>query len=273
MKAFNNNQELKNEVLADLKKHQEMDDFIQGSWLQNETNDAGEFKGCFYGCTMQTKNDPIEAFSDKYNIDLWYCYLTEKIFEGLPKDEARFFPYQSIEKIPLNFDFNIFKSEFFKALLTKQKEWITEENVVKVLVQCIELFSVPFDKISKEAAEEAELAARAVAGPAAWPAAWVAARSAVRSAESAVAGAAAMAAARSAERSAGPAAWPAAWVAARSAVRSAGPAAWAAARSAVRAAESAVAEAAEAAERAAREADTNHYIWMRDLIFELLEKK
>jgi hypothetical protein len=224
MKAFNNNQELKNELLIELKKHQELDDFRQGQWLTDDKNDLGQFKGCFYGCTMQTEVNPIDEFSEKYNIDLWYCYLTEKIFEGLPKEDARLFPYQSIEKIPLGFDFNIFKSQFFKANLTKQKEWITDKNVIEVLDKCIKLFEVPFNEISES---EAILAA--------WSA-W----SATISAESAES-------------------------------------AWSACSAAISAASSAdSADSADSAASSARSAEhawlnkTNHYVWMRDLIFELL---
>ena len=222
MKAFNNNQELKNEFLIELKKHQELDDFIQGEWLTDHKNDLGEFKGCFYGCTMQIDSEPILKFSEKYNIDLWYCHLTEKIFEGLPEEEAHLFPYQSIEKIPLGFDFNNFKSQFFKANLTKQKEWVTDENVIKILDKCIELFKVPFNEISKSEARSAANSAWSAADSAADSASWAAANSA----------------------------------------RSAANSAWSAANSA--------AESAESAGWSAGYSKTNHYIWMRDLIFELL---
>ena len=155
MKAFNNEQQLKNELLLNLKQHQELDDFVRGKWLTTDKNHLGEFKGCFYGCTMQTSKNPIEKFSEKYNIDLWYCYLTEKIFEGLPEQEASAFPYQSIEKIPLGFDFNKFKSDFFKANLTKQKEWIKDIGVLKVLDECIVLFDKQFNEIDVTAARSA----------------------------------------------------------------------------------------------------------------------
>lgn len=170
MKAFNNDQKLKDELLVELKKHQELDDFIQGAWLSDEKNKNGDFKGCFYGCTMQTEEDPRKAFSEKYQIDLSFVHMTEKIFEGLPQKEARLFPLQSIEKIPLNFDFNKFKSEFFRRNLTKQKELIIDENVLVVLDECIDLFSVPFNEIDKEKAASAAYSAASAADSAVYSA-------------------------------------------------------------------------------------------------------
>jgi len=237
--AFFGDENLKNELLKNLKHHQEIDAFIQGQWLQDEKIEGNGFKGCFYGCTTQTNKNPREKFSEKYGIDLWYCYLTERIFEGLPKGEFESFPYDSINIIPLNFDFNRIKSDYFKAILLKQLDFVTDENVRNVLISTAELFNVPFNEVSKpaawSAAESAESAARS---------AWLAARPA----ESA-----AMAAAESAAWSAGSAAW----LAAESAARSA----WSAAESAELAAES-----------AAWSPWSNFYIWQKDTLFNLIKE-
>lgn len=145
----------KNELLAKLNRHQELDEFIKGRWLSYETGKSGNFKGCFYGCTMQSAKKPIEKFSEKYDIDLWYCFVTETIYEWLPYGEYQQFPYQSIKILPLNFDFNKIKAPFHKALLLKQLEWVTNEDVRQVLIKTAKLFDMPFDKISKEKAIEA----------------------------------------------------------------------------------------------------------------------
>ena len=217
-------QEEKNELLHQLKYHQDLDGFVQGQWLLNEKLENNDFKGCFYGCTMQTNNNPILKFSEKYDIDLWYCYLTEKIFEGLPDGQYRQFPYRSIEILPLNFDFNIVKSQFHKAILLKQLDWVKDEKVREVLTKTAKLFEVPFNEISKSAAESA-------------------AQSAARSSWSS---------------------W-SAWSAARSVAQSAARSSWSA-QSAARSAQS-------AAQSAARSVAENHYVWMRDLLFGLIEEK
>jgi len=235
-------QEEKNELLSQLKYHQDLDAFVQGQWLLNEKLENNDFKGCFYGCTMQTNDNPIFKFSEKYDIDLWYCYLTEKIFEGLPDGKYRQFPYRSIEILPLNFDFNIVKSQFHKAILLKQLDWVKDEKVIEVLIKTAKLFEVPFNEISKSAAESVAQSA--------WSA-----QSVAWSAESA-----AQSAAQSAESVA-----QLARLAARSAARSAALSVESAVRSAVRSAQSARLAAESVAE--------NHYVWMRDLLFELIEEK
>ena len=146
-------QEEKNELLSQLKYHQDLDAFVQGQWLLNEKLENNDFKGCFYGCTMQPNYSPSLKFSEKYSVDLWYCYLTEKIFEGLPDGQYRQFPYRSIEILPLNFDFNIVKSQFHKAILLKQLDWVKDEKIREVLIKTAKLFEVPFNEISKSAAE------------------------------------------------------------------------------------------------------------------------
>jgi len=221
-------QEEKNELLSQLKYHQDLDAFVQGQWLLNEKLENNDFKGCFYGCTMQTNDNPIFKFSEKYDIDLWYCYLTEKIFEGLPDGQYRQFPYRSIEILPLNFDFNIVKSQFHKAILLKQLDWVKDEKVIEVLIKTAKLFEVPFNEISKSEAESVAQSAARSAQSAAW------------SAESAASAAWSAQSARLARL--------AAWSAAESA-------AWSAAKS------------------VAQSAVENHYVWMRDLLFELIEEK
>ncbi|HRH36464.1 MAG TPA: hypothetical protein PKY12_15470, partial [Catalimonadaceae bacterium] len=146
------NQEEKDGLLAQLKHHQELDAFVQGKWLEDVKLDGNGFKGCFYGCTMQSDNNPIKEFSEKYGIDLWYCHVTEKIFEGLPDGEFQSFPYKSIKVVPLNYDFNKAKSDFHRGMLLKQLDWVKDEKCRSAIQQCADLFLVAFDKIEESAA-------------------------------------------------------------------------------------------------------------------------
>ena len=265
MKTFNGDRQLKKELLTKLKHHKDLDTFVQGIWLDEKSGKVkgNGYKGCFYGCTMQTSEKPIEKFSEKYYIDLWYCSLTEKIFEGLPNGEYQKFPYESIKILPVNFDFNKVKSLFHRKVLQDQLRFCkNDERVTKAIEECIELFSVDFDKIDKVAA---------------WSAAWSAesaaksAKSAARSAKSAAwsAESAAKSAAWSAE-SAAKSAKSAAW-SAESAARSAKSAAWSAKSAAWSAARSAK-SAAWLAESVARSAKKDYYVFLRDTLFECIKE-
>jgi len=184
MNIFNNDPKVKEELLSLLKHHQELDAFVQGAWLTSEqTGDI--FKGCFYGCLMQKDTNPLKEFSDKYGVDLWYCHLTERIFENLPQGKFEEFPYKAIEALPLRFNFSKFKSLWFKTTLLKQLEWVTDDSIRAILLNTSKLFDVPFDEIDYKAAKSAAWSAWSVARSA-WSA-WSAVRSArsTRSAKSA----------------------------------------------------------------------------------------
>jgi len=148
-------QKEKDKLLAELKSYQEMDAFIKGIPLSSEKTKNGKFKGDFHGCIMQTYDDPVEKFAKKYDIDLWYCYLTKRIFRGMPNEESKKFPYESIEILPLNFDFNKIKSPFHKEVLIKKSEFIKNAEIKKTITDAAQLFDVPFNEIDKEAAQEA----------------------------------------------------------------------------------------------------------------------
>jgi hypothetical protein len=231
MKAFKN-EEQKQELLTQLKYHQDLDAFVQGRWMGDKIEGNG-FKGCFYGCTMQTEENPREKFSEQYQIDLWYCYLTESIFEGLPKGEFEKFPYKSIEIIPVGFDFNKVKSRFFWLMLEDQKKFSNgNKEVLDYIIQCQKLFEVDFDKINTWSAAESAESAESAARSASWSASW---------------------SARSASWSARSASWSASW-SARSAARSA---AWSA-RSAAWSAESASWSA--------------YYVFLKDILFQSINE-
>ena len=156
MKAFFENQELKQKLVTELEHHQKLDAFIQGTWITSEKIENNGFKGCFYGCTMQSEENPLEEFSEKYNIDLWYVYLTEKIFEGLPDGEYQKFPLEAIDIIPLGFDFNKIKSRFHQELLKDQVRFCEgDEKCVDAIQDCINLFSVDYIDITRSAARSA----------------------------------------------------------------------------------------------------------------------
>ena len=230
MITFNGNEDLKKKLIEKLRHHQDLDTFVQGTWLDTDSGkvEGNGFKGCFYGCTMQTKENPVGKFSKKYNIDLWYCHLTEKIFESLPKGKYEKFPLQSIKALPVGFDINKIKSLYHYKILENQLQYcVGDIKVTKAIKQCMALFKTPFNKIEESAA---------------WSAAWSAWSAAESAAESA----------RSAAESARSAAW----------------SAWSAAESAAWSAESAAWSAESAAESASKE---NHYIFLRDVLFECIK--
>jgi hypothetical protein len=89
--------------LAIMREHQTADRFIQGSWIEDK-DDHGIFRGCFFGCAMQSEEDPLEKAIEDMNLPSWLVYLVEKIFENLPITQAELFPVQLLEAIPTDTD-------------------------------------------------------------------------------------------------------------------------------------------------------------------------
>jgi len=243
-------QKKKDEVLSIAKNHQEMDMFVQGQWLQEDKVD-GLFKGCYFGCMTQTSDNTLENAVKTLEMPHWIVWVGEKIFEGLPEEESKFFPVQLINAIPVNMDTEKLWKSWNIALLTDQFKFVNKGSAQHKAIQgVIDLYKC--DSIDASAARSAESSAESSA----WSAAW-SARSSARSAASAA----------SAESSAWSAAW-SAWSAAWSARSAAS--AESAARSAAWSAASAESSAESAARSAAWSARSEYYIWMRDTLIEIL---
>jgi len=264
--------------------HQKHDRFVQGEWIKSGRKKAGMHRGCFFGCMMQTSNSVLSEASEQMNLPPWIIHVSEKIFEGLSKEEAVLFPLKLLKAIPVDMDTEkMWKDWNYKILMDKehgQYKYCGDNAECKKAVKlCAALFkkkkiteSAESAARSAESAESAESAAWSAAESAAWSAAWSAAESAAWSAAESAARSA-ESAARSAEsaarsaRSAARSAESAARSAARSAESAAESAARSAAESAARSAESAARSAARSAESAA---EKKHYKWMKDTFLSIV---
>lgn len=101
------------EPLRQMKEHAKADRFIQGVWTNSEKEGGEFYKGCMFGCTMQTDEDAIEKFCDKWDMPLWMGRVCEEIFECLPINDAKTFPVEVMEKlVALPDDFDLYNVEF-----------------------------------------------------------------------------------------------------------------------------------------------------------------
>ena len=151
-------------------EHQKSDRFIQGNWIKEKGED-GIFRGCFFGCYMQTDDNVLSTAAKEMNIPEWLVRVAEKIFEGLPKEEAILFPVKLIEAIPVNSNLEqVWKNWNYSILMDKNNGQITfvkgDKDVEKAIIKVANLFKLDF--ISAESA---------------WSAAWSAAESAWSAAE------------------------------------------------------------------------------------------
>ena len=237
MKAFHNDQAIKDKYLARVRAHRAADELIRGTGWDGH-------RGCAIGCTLERYEHaryPIEL-----GVPEQIAYLEDHLFERLPLDLSMAWPERVLSAIRVGADLSRVWPEFAIWMLTDQTRGVIQyagdrEDVRAAIERVAELYrhtNVGTEEAARavvwaaEAAGTAEAAwaaeARAGAAWAAW-AKWAkwAARSAAEAAGAAGAAAAAARAAAAAARAAALAAALETWsaAAAEAAAWSAG-AAW-----------------------------------------------
>ena len=180
--------------IAEMEEHQRLDEYAQGDWFDTDTR-----VGCFYGCNMQTSERALEKAIVSMKLPPWLVYLSEKIFEGLPSEEAKTFPVRLIKAIPINTDIESVRHKLAISRLSKLKDNCNNDEVNSAIDMVISCHRSPLNSDWSAAESAAWSAAESAAWSAAESAAWSAAESAAKSA--------AKSAAWSAESAAEPAAW------------------------------------------------------------------
>ena len=203
LKAFHGQQEVKDEYIARIKKHQKLDNLVQnyGYW------DGG--RGCAVGCTLEVNADPHEQYPIELGLPIWLAHMEDHLFETLPLEDAKQWPLQFLEAIPVGAEVGQAMSDRFQIF------WLERQ---KTQIDCKR-----YSSVEGAINDVIKLLNQALEGDEPNSAAWSAARSAARSAANSAALSASLSAAWS-ESSASSAAWSArsaAWSAVWSAERSA----------------------------------------------------
>ena len=155
--------------LVELRKimleHQKADQLVQGAWWDSE-----EKKGCFYGCAVHESDESaIEKAIQKFGIEPWIAYWSEKVFEGLPQKLALNWP---VELLDAMIQFNVDYKEIYHKLSIKRLENLPNtnyKNVNEAIKKVVEYHLNPTEDKRKEALSAADAAAWA-ADSAAWAA-------------------------------------------------------------------------------------------------------
>jgi len=131
MKTFENSIVTYADFLAVVREHTKADNYIQGTYWNAET-----YQGCNIGCTLYTffRKPAIEAilkerglgifagnhalYEPLFNIPIAIAKLTDKIFEGLPRAEARRFPLQFAKALGTDMDLSLVWPKLAIWLLT-----------------------------------------------------------------------------------------------------------------------------------------------------------
>lgn len=128
--SYLSDEQLKVDLLAEVKRHEELDQIVQGHYGKEN----GKWTGCSVGCAIHSLNrirnkDYIEygdhsIFEKEFGIPRIIARLNDRIFEGLPADRARKFPFEFLAAIPVGKNLN----PVWSVQDERQKNSVTKET-------------------------------------------------------------------------------------------------------------------------------------------------
>ena len=132
MLSYHNDENLKALVVAEMKKHQEQDQFIKGTY----NNQNIKFKGCAVGCTIDSVNKILrksyktcehKVFEEALGIPEWLARLQDSFFEYLPVGDNSQFAVDFISAVPTGVNLEPVKWKFCSFIL--------KEGIDRILLQ------------------------------------------------------------------------------------------------------------------------------------------
>lgn len=133
MLSFNNDPQLKDMLLEEVTKHEQADAIVQRTY--DDTDENGKWTGCAVGCSVRSLNirlgkdyDILDHFvyEKELGIPRILARLEDRIFEGLPTEEAKTFHRRFIEAVPVGKDLRLVWSHFAIWLLTDEHDGVVK---------------------------------------------------------------------------------------------------------------------------------------------------
>ena len=130
--AYHNNAQIKADILAQLQRHFDADELVKGRYWEGG-------KGCAVGCTIYSGNHM--EYQPRFGIPAAIARLEDRIFEGLPNDEAKLWPLRLMAAIQPGQDLSRVGWWFLHWLLTDAtiNPGIAHPLVKDAVAQCAEV--------------------------------------------------------------------------------------------------------------------------------------
>lgn len=136
MLAYHNDPKLKESVLAEMEGHRKADTLIQdyGYWKDG--------KGCAVGCLIKSGNHG--EYETRFGIQRILARLEDRIFEGLPKEEAKQWPERFLNAIPVGADLSLVWPKFAVFMLADKDHGVIKfakkEKTKKAIQEVADLY-------------------------------------------------------------------------------------------------------------------------------------
>ena len=112
LRAYHGEPALRGSVLAEMAGHRRADRLVQGYGYWEDG------KGCAVGCLIKSGNH--EEYEERFGIPEALAHLEDKIFERLPRDDARLWPERFLGAIKPGADLSKVRWRFLAWLLTDE---------------------------------------------------------------------------------------------------------------------------------------------------------
>lgn len=113
MIAFHGSSEIKNKYLERVKEHQRLDEIVKGVYFRD--GKPGERRMCGVGCTVHSGDHT--AYERELGIPQWIARLEDTIFENLPDERAKRWPYEILDAINVGADLQKIRIPFIVFLM------------------------------------------------------------------------------------------------------------------------------------------------------------
>ncbi len=112
MRAFYNDEHIKELYLARVRQHRAADEIIHGKYWENG-------RGCAVGCTIHSSDHA--AYEGELGIPCALAWLEDRIFENLPNPNAAEWPEAFLSSIPVGADLGHVCDQFMSWLLMDEE--------------------------------------------------------------------------------------------------------------------------------------------------------
>ena len=194
MLTYKNDPKFKEQFTPIVTQHRKDDMVLQGTYgTQN-----GHWKGCAVACSLRSLDilngkEPKTEYTSHSRFEKdglwpeWLAHLEDRIFEGLPQEEALLWPEKVAKAVPVGVDLTRVKWQFSAFLLKENIERVLSLDISDTLKEQVvsairQVLAVHTSAIRTGEWDESAASAAWSAASAAWSAAWSAARSAAWSA-------------------------------------------------------------------------------------------
>ena len=142
--AYHNDPLIKLKYQERFAEHRKIDAVIQGQGYE-------EGRGCFVGCTLQSYDH--SRFPTELGWPEWLAHLADRIFEGLPKDQAPQFGTDLLDAVAIGVNLEPVRTQFLIVVQRRNLERL-KDNTEPYADQCRQAIQGVIDFLETETETE-----------------------------------------------------------------------------------------------------------------------